>query len=506
MQKATPNIIHYFARSEWEQFQDKGVHMAMDYLITRLLQLGYKNVSEPCMAWCASLMLYLAKLGNSPQNVKQQVLTHFKNEYHIRSRRAQCVGEVPLTLPMPEMFMAERPDLFHKVFPVEKPIPSLIDLSIVDLPMVQPRPSRKDSLALSLLGQPGPATQPQLQIVEQMLSLQQANMQLLQSSVGSRNLMPCSLQALAAPPMAALQDQVRHRLEVPSSSSASLEIPVGLGEPRQDDLGEPRQDAPQGDSEAGVQTVRGQSQHADLGEAIIAMPEDDTVGEPTSPISAPALAAFPLALHDAPSNEKLMLADAQGQDSLNPSDSQVVAVGPSSNPAERAIEVAPTGLAQRLLDDMEHMERAKAQATSKAKQEAKAKAKALAGNTKAKALAGKAKAKALAGNAKAKATGKAKGKAKATGQAKASASAQAIGEAKGEAKAKASASASAKAKANAKEPGAKRYRSARIENEGSIMTIRARIPDGPSKGFRYTCVADMERARKEAEEYIRVNS
>ena len=285
-----------------------------------------------------------------------------------------------------------------------------------------------------------------------------------------------------------MQDaQVHHPLALHSASSTSQVALEGLGEPRQD--------APQGDSEAGVQTIRGQIQHPDLGEAIIAMPEDDNVGEPTSPkselSSAPALAAFPLTLHDTQSNEKLMLADAQGQDSLSPSDSQVVAVGPSSNPAELAIEVAPTGLAQRLLDDMEHMERAKAKATSQAKQEAKAKAKALA--EKAKAHVGNTKPKA---KGKASATAKAKGKASAAAKAKgkANAKAQAIGEPsliEGTAKAKAKAS------------GGKRLQ---IDHELSRKTIRARIPNGPSKGFRYTCVADMERARKEAEEYIRANS
>ena len=121
MQKATPNIIHYFLLSEWRDFQDKGVNLAMDYLITRLLQLGYKNVSEPCMAWCASMMLFLAKMNNSPQSVKQRVLLHFKDEYHGRARRAPCVGTVPLSLPMPDVFLRKCPELVHLVFPGEKP-------------------------------------------------------------------------------------------------------------------------------------------------------------------------------------------------------------------------------------------------------------------------------------------------------------------------------------------------------------------------------------------------
>ena len=437
------------------------------------------------MAWCVSLMLYLARLNNSPQTVKQQVLTHFKNEYHLRAKRAQCVGEVPLSLPMPHVFMAECPDLFHKVFLGEKPIPSLIDLASVDLPVVLPRPSKKDSMALSILQQPGSATPAHLRIVEQMLHLQQENMKLLQSSVGSRNLLPCSLTALAAPPMAALQDQVHHRWALPSSSSASQETLGGvgeprqdglgeprqddLGEPRQDDLGEPRQDAPHADSDAEVHTVREESQHPDSGEPTIAMPEDVKVGEPTSPkselSSAPTLAALPLPIHDIQSHEALTLVDTSCQHSLSPSDNQMVAVCSPSNPASLAIEVAPTSLAQRILDDMGHMERAKAQAQAKAKKEAKA------SNAKPKE------------KGKAKATAKAKGKA---GKAKANAKAQAIGEA-----------------ILTEGPAKKRLQ---IDNEHSRKTIRARIPNGPSKGFKYTCKADMKRARKEAEEYIRANS
>ena len=336
--------------------------------------------------------------------------------------------------------------------------------------MVLPRPGKKDSLALAILQQPGAAGQPQLKIVEQMLNSQQENMKLLQSSVGSRNLLPCSLKALAAPPMAALQDHARNRLALPPSSSGSQET---LG-----DIREPRQDAHHDVSEAGVGASLGQPrQHAILGGPINDEPDDDNLGEPrcdaapTSPkspvgfpevSSSPASSAHPLTLGDTQSSEKLMLADTQGQDYPSPSDNQLVAYGPSSKPIELALEVAPAGLAQRILGDMEHMAKAKAKSQAQAKKEAKAKVP----------------------------TGKAKPK---------------VGKAKAKAKGKAIAIEDS-AKANAKGSGTKRLLSGTIQIEKSRMQLRARIPNGPSKSFKYTSEEDMARARSAAEEYISTNS
>ena len=140
LQKVSPNIVHYFTRTEWEGFQNKGVHLAMDYLISRLLQLGYSHASEPCMAWCASLLLYISQMGGSTQSTKQQVLAHFKHEYHLRAKKAPSRGTVPVILPMPAVFKQDHPDLFGSIFPVEQPTPSLIDMATVELPWVAARP------------------------------------------------------------------------------------------------------------------------------------------------------------------------------------------------------------------------------------------------------------------------------------------------------------------------------------------------------------------------------
>ena len=100
-------------------------------------------------------------------------------------------------------------------------------------------------------------------------------------------------------------------------------------------------------------------------------------------------------------------------------------------------------------------------------------------------------------------------KAKAKAQAKATAKTRATpkaarGKAKPKAKPKAIKDrASAPEPAAAKAPG-KRNR-AGIQDESTRQTMRARLTDGTSKGFKYTDDADRARARTKAEEFIKSN-
>ena len=52
MQKFTPNILHYFTAAEWERMKSQqSLGVAVDFLISRLHQLGGRCLSEPCKAW-----------------------------------------------------------------------------------------------------------------------------------------------------------------------------------------------------------------------------------------------------------------------------------------------------------------------------------------------------------------------------------------------------------------------------------------------------------------------
>ena len=102
MQKFTPNILNYFTSAEWDRMQgQQSLGVAVDFLITRLHQLGGRCLSEPCKAWCSSLILSLRGLSNCTESTKQQVLEFFKKEYASRGRKAAKVEPCLVELPPP---------------------------------------------------------------------------------------------------------------------------------------------------------------------------------------------------------------------------------------------------------------------------------------------------------------------------------------------------------------------------------------------------------------------
>ena len=102
MQRATPEILSYFTRSEWDTFRNQGVRLAMSFLIERLVQLGYTRLSEPCKAWCTSLLLHIAGMDTANDVTKQNILIAFKKDYTRKIRTAhRCELEPPLVLPEP---------------------------------------------------------------------------------------------------------------------------------------------------------------------------------------------------------------------------------------------------------------------------------------------------------------------------------------------------------------------------------------------------------------------
>ena len=117
------------------------MNMAMHYLITRVLQLGIRRLSEPCKAWCVGLLLYLADMPNAHHDTKDRVKATFKTGYTKQVRKTSDIRGAPLVLPMPELLKVENPSLFAQVFPKDQPIPSRIDLTMVTLPKVDCRGS-----------------------------------------------------------------------------------------------------------------------------------------------------------------------------------------------------------------------------------------------------------------------------------------------------------------------------------------------------------------------------
>ena len=85
-QYATPQILSYFSKDEWELFEGAGTNSAMEHLIHRLLQLGYVRLSEPCKAWCTGLLLHMAQQSHATANVKAKWLKTFKGLYCRRAK------------------------------------------------------------------------------------------------------------------------------------------------------------------------------------------------------------------------------------------------------------------------------------------------------------------------------------------------------------------------------------------------------------------------------------
>ena len=141
MQKFTPNILHYFTAAEWAGMRGAKIGTAMDFLITRLLQLGGRCLSEPCKAWCASLLLLLNGMSQCTNDTRNQVLQFFKQEY---SRRGRKDPELQV-LPMPTELKAEQPALYQAVFGMHDPVPSAIEMSTLKLHNVFCRASRSKS-------------------------------------------------------------------------------------------------------------------------------------------------------------------------------------------------------------------------------------------------------------------------------------------------------------------------------------------------------------------------
>ena len=224
-QYATPQILSYFTKAEWELFEGAGANVAMEHLIHRLVQLGYVRLSETCKAWCTGLLLHMSQQANATASVKQRWLDLFKTQYARRARPAKktMTLQPPATLPEPSVLWRDHHDLYARVFPRDPPSAPLIDMMRVELPRVDCR-GGKDLLRMPDASKRTTADAGGGRVLEQLVALQTDHLKLLQSTLGAPQQVqaPRSLSALASGPMQAMRPLTMSACASGSSSSTSF--------------------------------------------------------------------------------------------------------------------------------------------------------------------------------------------------------------------------------------------------------------------------------------------
>ena len=525
MQKFTPNILNYFTAAEWDRMQgQQSLGAAVDFLIGRLHQLGGRCLSEPCKAWCSSLLLSLHGLGNATEATKKQVLEYFKKEYANRGRKAAKQEPCLLELPHPSELKAKYPQLHYSVFGDSEPVPSRIDIGLVDLPRVSCRSTNKQAQMMARAQyamdrdrsqQSAPAGGPSIAFLEQIVNLQKDNLQLIKDSVVGRQGVPKCLMALQSQPVAPLQGSVHERLALPPAPDPNRD--VNLGESRGSaSLGGPRQQASFGVSSL---SIGRQSQEASLGvprlaiasgaafpaetlqsqdtqecdrpaevllhivpapspapaatTAAIASGEEALLQIVPVPSPAPAATTAAIAAGAAFPAETLQSPDTQEGDKLAAAALQIVPVpstAPAASTALAATSSADSCLARKILMDMGVMNNVRAVVK--------------------RGPGGSAVPKRKAAGPKRKVAAP-----------KAQAAIEDTGEPNEEAVAAPKRKAAPKAQAAIADTGEPKKKWVRVDHEASRCSWRVRFPDNTSKGFTYKRGADPSAMYKEAEEY-----
>ena len=526
-QEFTPNILHYFTAAEWDRFtQEKSQHKA-EFLITRVLQLGGINLTEPCKAWLSALLVKMVGLENATQRTKQEFYDGFKIEYKRRARRVKDCVYIEV-LPSPAECKRLYPDLYHGIFGEEDPIASRVNTSEAFFNAIHCRPGKgmKALLAIANVDQPDSPreteaagsddNQSQIVLLREMNALQKDHMALIKSTTENPRRMSClkSLSAVQplttstpplmsrqgllparalAPPLRAIQDEQASRLGSPSPpqrimSANVLEAAPSLSSPRQlpaatPSLGAPRltpaEDAVNLMSEEDEAVMVDDSQATqayDLGRPVeepplqdVASQEAESQATDSSSLSEQqkqqqqeALARKHIPISSAPPPPPQDLALVPASSALAPRATEEVLVAVPASPA--------VPVAQRILENMDDLGRARGTARAKAQRETKEAA------AKAKADA-KAKASDSVAKAAAKAIGKATPKVEPKVQPKPAAAAQ-------------------PKPAAAAAGGLKRMRTG-VSDESTRGNFRVRLEDGTSKGFKYD-EATKEQVRQEA--------
>ena len=452
MQKFTPNILHYFTAAEWERMKgQQSLGVAVDFLISRLQQLGGRCLSEPCKAWCASLLLSLHGMSSCTETTRKQVLDHFKQECSRRGRNAPRVEPFLVELPQPSELKANHPQLYYAVFAGAEPVPSQIEVGMAGLPRVSCRSTSKHSAAMIQAEEHVLATRKEqpagalpMHFLEQIVTLQQDNMQLIKDTVVGRQCVPKSLVALTSQPAHHVAHQGSPHGILAPSQQTSFGVPnLNIGhQSQQASLGVPRLAIASGPAFP-AETLQSQdTQDFDNVEGALLQ----IVPVATPPLG-PQLESMPASSSTAPADNTALVPVHTA-----PAGSQLEPMPASSSPAPAA-STGDSCLAQKILREMGAMGDARADARAVKKKEAAPKKEAAA--PKKKVAAPKKKV-----------------------------------------------AAPKKAAAAAEEGGVKR-KHARVDHEASRRCWRVRFPDGTSRGFKYKEGEAPMEMRKQAEDYVR---
>ena len=258
MQTFMPSILDYFTDAEWTKMQGAQAPQKMDALLSRLVQLGGRNLSEPCKAKLCSLLMHLQGIGAATQGTKKAFLDMFKSEYKRRARKVPDSLPYLEVLPPPSELKTSHADLYGSIFGSGDPVPSRILSDSECLSGVFCRSNNRKAVELlALADQPQAPRGSPVQMLQDIVAVQQENMRILSASMRPANnlqslralaasgtlqgtlppgamALPMPMGAVAMPPsigQMALMDAPRSELGQPSHAQRP-----GLGEPSQPGL------------------------------------------------------------------------------------------------------------------------------------------------------------------------------------------------------------------------------------------------------------------------------
>ena len=94
-QKFFPNILGYFLQSEWDKMAEgRNIVGVMDTVVNRLLELGGRNMSEPCAASLLATILFTVGCKGLDDSSKNKLLQFFKLDYKRKARRCPKVDPI----------------------------------------------------------------------------------------------------------------------------------------------------------------------------------------------------------------------------------------------------------------------------------------------------------------------------------------------------------------------------------------------------------------------------
>ena len=204
----------------------------MDTVVNRLLELGGRNMSEPCAASLLATIMFTVGCKGLDDSSIHKLLQFFKLDYKRKARRCPKVDPYLKGLPLPEELMQQWPALYYKsVFGNEHPVHSQVDVSA--LPTVHCRSSNKSVSEIVRIEREWGMSETSglpMDLLQRVVTMQQSQLELM---LANRN--PSGLRAGLQ-----LQDLARPA-PLPTTNRLALPAPSGLGRPSMWGIGHPEQ-------------------------------------------------------------------------------------------------------------------------------------------------------------------------------------------------------------------------------------------------------------------------